>query len=123
VELRLPGPGDVLHYTIRLENPGPALAGVRVTDTLPVELEYQGDLWASAGTGSEAGGVITWTGAVAASEPVTITFSARLAAQVTAPRAIVNTALVDDGLGNVWQRSATVVVNGRGIYLPLINAP
>lgn len=123
VEPLRPGPGDVLHYTIRLENPGPALAGVRVTDTLPVELEYQGDLWASAGTGGEAGGVITWTGTVAAAEPVTITYSARLDAHVTSPRAIVNTALVDDGLGNVWQRSAAVVVNGRGIYLPLVNAP
>jgi uncharacterized repeat protein (TIGR01451 family) len=116
----LPGPGDVLHYTILLENPGPTLAGVRVTDTLPVELEYQGDLWASAGSYGEAGGVITWTGTVAATEPVTIAYSARLDAQLTWPLAIVNTALIHDGLGNVWERSAAVVANGYGIYLPLV---
>ncbi len=116
----LPGPGEAVHYTIRLETVGPGLASVRVTDALPVELEYQGDLWATAGSYGEAGSVITWTGAVLATEPVSITFSARLGTQLTLPKAIVNTAVISDGLGNVWERSATVIANGRGMYLPLV---
>ncbi|MBN1815530.1 MAG: VCBS repeat-containing protein [Anaerolineae bacterium] len=116
----LPGPGDALHYTILLRNPGPALAGVRVTDTVPIELAYQGDLWASAGSYGEVGGVITWMGEVLFGEPVTITYSARLGSQITSPLAIVNTARIDDGLGNVWERSATVIANGYGTYLPLV---
>jgi hypothetical protein len=39
---------------------------------------------------------------------------------VASPRLIVNTALIDDGLGHLWQRTAAVVANGYGLYLPLI---
>jgi hypothetical protein len=66
------------------------------------------------------GGVITWTGAVPAGEPVTITYSAGLGTQVTSPLAIANTARIDDGLGNLWERSAVVIANGYGTYLPLV---
>ena len=110
----------MLYYTIRLENPGPVLTSVRMTDTLPVELEYQGDLWASAGAYGEVGGIITWTGAVPATEPVTITYSARVDAQLTSPQAIVNTAIINDGLDNVWERTAAVIANGYGMNLPLV---
>jgi hypothetical protein len=51
---------------------------------------------------------------------VTITYSARVEAQLTVPLTIVNTALVDDGRGTVWERSAAVVANGYGLYLPLV---
>ena len=114
------GPGEVLTYTISLENPGPALSGVCVTDTLPAEVHYLGNLWASAGRYGEAGGVVTWTGTVSPAEPVTITFGATVSQQVVAPQAIVNTALVDDGRGKVWVRQATVILNGYAVYLPLV---
>ena len=116
----LPVPGDVLTYTITLRNPGLALPSVRVTDTLPANVTYLGNLWASSGSYGEAGGVIAWTGAVPTSEPVTITFSVAASQGLTAPQAILNTALIDDGLGNVWQRSATVIANGYPNYLPLV---
>jgi uncharacterized repeat protein (TIGR01451 family) len=116
-----PAPGDVLTYTIRLENPGPALAGVHVTDTLPAEVYYLGNVWCSAGSCTEASGVVTWTGDVLAGEPVTITYGVTVSAEISTPRAIVNTALIDDGLGNVWQRQAVAIVNGHAIYLPLVS--
>jgi uncharacterized repeat protein (TIGR01451 family) len=112
-------PGEVLTYTIRLENSGPPLPGVRVTDTLPVEVHYLGDLWASSGGYGEAGGVITWTGSVPAVEPITITFGVTVGGQIDGPQAIVNTAQIDDGVGNVWERQAVVIVNGYSTYLPL----
>jgi len=110
----------VLTYTIALRNPGPALPGVRVTDTLPVETQYRGNLWASAGSGGYAAGVITWTGTVPASVPVTITFGVTVSGQLTTPRAIANTALLDDGLGNLLVRQAVAVANGYRLYLPII---
>lgn len=117
----LPGPGDGLTYTITLRNPGPALTGARVTDTLPAGVHYLGNLWASAGSYGEASGVITWTGTVPAAEPIIIIFDVTVSQQITTPRAILNTALIDDGLGNVWQRSVVVIANGYTVYLPVIH--
>ncbi len=117
----LPGPGDALTYTIRLDNPfGPALPGARVTDTLPAEVHYLGNLWASSGGYGEAGGVITWTGTVPAAVPVTITFGVTVSEQITTPQAIASTVLIDDGLGNVLERPAVVIANGHPVYLPLV---
>ncbi len=115
----LPSPADLLHYTIRLENPGRSLLSVQVTSTLPPGVTYQGNVWASSGSAAESGGVITWEGKVAA--PVTITYSARVDAGITEPTFLVNTVLIDDGLGNLLARVASVVVNGFGTYLPLIS--
>jgi uncharacterized repeat protein (TIGR01451 family) len=116
----LPEFGDTLFYTIRLYNPGPAMSGVHVTDTLPSEVSYLGDLWASAGSYNQADGIITWSGTVSASVPINITFSVTVSKQSTAAYAIVNTALINDGRGVEWSRQATAFVNGYTVYLPLI---
>ncbi len=116
----LPGPGDTLSYTIRLENPGPALPNVRLTDTLPSETHYLGNLWASAGSYGEAGGIITWTGTLPAIRPITITFGLTVSEQLTMPQALVNTTQWNDGLGNVWQQQMVVIANGHPVYLPLV---
>jgi uncharacterized repeat protein (TIGR01451 family) len=112
----LPALGDVVTYTITLRNPGPALAGVQVTDTLPAGVHYAGGLEASAGSAHEAGGTITWSGDVPAAEPVTIRFGA--AVDAAQPQVVVNRALLDDGLGNVLERQAAIVTNGWALYLP-----
>ena len=115
------GPGDTLTYTIHLNNAGPARPGVRVTDTLPVEVCYLGDLWASAGSYGEVGGVITWTGDMLANGLVTITFGVTVSEQITGPYAIVNTALINDGQGKIWERRSAMIANGYAIYLPLLH--
>jgi len=120
VEDSQPGPGDVLTYTLRLENPGLALPGVRVTDTLPAQVTYRGDLRASAGSYGQENGVITWTGTVEAAQAVTITYGVTVSAGISGPTAIRNVALIGDGRGQVWERAATVIVSGRAVYLPLI---
>ena len=120
VQPTLPVPGDTLFYTIRLYNPGPAMPGVRVTDTIPSNVYYLGDLWASAGSYGQTDGVITWSGTVSASVPITITFSVTATEQIATSYAIVNTALINDGQGEVWSRQATAFVNGYTVYLPLI---
>jgi uncharacterized repeat protein (TIGR01451 family) len=121
VEPTLPGPGDLVAYTIILRNPGPALQSVQVTDTLPAQVTYHGNLWASTGSYGEASGVITWAGTVLTALPVSITYGVSISQQVTVPQAILNAALIDDGVGNVWRRQELVIANGRAIYLPVIH--
>jgi uncharacterized repeat protein (TIGR01451 family) len=120
VQPTLPEFGDTLYYTIRLYNPGPAMSGVRVTDTLPSEVNYLGDLDASAGGYGVASGVITWSGTVSTSVPINITFSVTVSKQSNTGYAIVNTAWINDSQEPVFSRQATAFVNGYSIYLPLI---
>jgi uncharacterized repeat protein (TIGR01451 family) len=124
VQFAQPVAGSTLTYTLTLRNPGPILYGTRVTDTLPAEGVYLGNVWASAGSaGFNAGlgpsGSVTWAGAVPTGTPVTITFSLQVKTSVTAPTVVTNVALSHDGLGQVWQRTAQVIVNAKTIYLPL----
>jgi uncharacterized repeat protein (TIGR01451 family) len=116
----LPDPGDTLTYTITMQNPGPALLSVRVTDTLPSDVQYLGNLWASDGDYDEADGVVTWTGSLPAGRPVVVTFGVVITDQITSPKVLDTVTQWDDGLGNVWQRSTVVIVRGRAVYLPLI---
>jgi uncharacterized repeat protein (TIGR01451 family) len=117
---RLPEPGDSLAYTILLDNPGPALHDVRLTNSLPAELTYLGDLWASEGSYGQASGTITWTGSVAAGRPVTITYGVTVGLAVPAAYVLANRAVVEDGQGSALELEARTVVGGFGIYLPLM---
>jgi uncharacterized repeat protein (TIGR01451 family) len=112
--------GEMLTYTVTLRNPGPALASVHVTDTLPAGIASVVSLWASSGSYGETGGVIAWTGEVPAGSPVTIRYGVTLDAAIIEPRAIVNQAWIDDGSGEPIYRQATVIANGYSAYLPVI---
>jgi hypothetical protein len=91
-----------------------------VTDTLPSDVQYLGNLWASDGDYDEADGVVTWTGSLPAGRPVVVTFGVVITDQITSPKVLDTVTQWDDGLGNVWQRSTVVIVRGRAVYLPLI---
>ena len=119
VQPLLPTPGDVLTYTLHLTNPGPDLPQVRVTNTLPVEVQYLGNLWASDGVYEFVSGTVRWRGQVAGGQEVTITYGAQVAPDASDPQAILNTAQLDDGQGTLWPRKAVAVVNGYGVYLPV----
>jgi uncharacterized repeat protein (TIGR01451 family) len=120
VQPTLPEPGDVMTYTITLKNPGPELSNVLVTDTLPTEVNYLGNLSASSGTYGESGGVISWTGTVSGGVPITISYGVTVSLSLTEPTTLVNTALIDDGRGNVLSRQASAIANGLATYLPII---
>ncbi|MFN8597926.1 MAG: FG-GAP-like repeat-containing protein [Anaerolineae bacterium] len=116
-----PAPGDSLTYTIRLINPGPTLSSVRVTDTLPANATLKnGSVSASSGSWGVNGGVLTWTGSVASSIGVTVTYVMTTSSAITLPTAIINTALINDGLGNIHTRTVGAIVNGYGTYLPVM---
>ena len=57
-------PGDLITYTITLRNPGQTMNNASMTDPLPPELVYAGNLWASSGIASYADGMVSWNGAV-----------------------------------------------------------
>jgi uncharacterized repeat protein (TIGR01451 family) len=113
-------PGSTLTYTIHLQNPGPLLPAVTVTDTLPAEVSYNGGLWASSGIASHSNGVITWGGQVSATEPVTITYNVNVDGNLTGFQVIANTAVIEDGYGANLLRSAVTAINAQAIYLPSV---
>lgn len=115
-----PNAGDTLRFSIALHVTGITLADVSITDILPINLSYAGNLLASKGTAHELTGTITWQGEVQPGEPVTIGFDTIIDPSITYPTLIVNTITLDDGQGSQFERSAAVIVNGLLQFLPQI---
>ena len=116
----LPTASDLVTYTIQINQPAQAFASVRITDSLPSEVTFFGNLTATSGQVSESGGTITWEGDVRPDKPVTIQFAVTVKPSVTTPTPIINMVQFDDGLGNQWQRSIVVIANGEAVYLPVV---
>ena len=117
-----PTSGETLSYTILLRNPGPLLENVSMIDTLPADVTFAGNLVYSSGTANESGGVVTWGGEVSAADPVVVQFDVTVSEQIVGTQLIVNTALIDDGLGNEYSRSAALIVNGYSVYFPFCSS-
>lgn len=116
-----PGPGDTVRFTIRLQNPGPALDGVSLTNTLPGNVTWAGNLMASSGTPNYAASVVTWSGTVPGGTAVTISYDVTINNGIAIPTVITNQATVDDGQGNMVSLAAVVIVNGRSAFLPIVS--
>ena len=91
-----------------------------MTDSLPSGVSFAGNLSASSGIVNELGGVITWQGDVSSSAPVTVQFDVSVSSAIIDPQAVVNTAVIDDGAGNIIQRQAMIIVNGYATFLPVV---
>lgn len=109
--------GDTLSYTITLRNSGTADGGlIALTDRLPAQLEVvAGSLSASSGRTTTDSREIIWEGGVRRSEPVTITYRARVVGFGVAT----NVARIDDGAGVTTELRATTLVPTR-LYLPYL---
>jgi len=89
--------GELIHYSVLVENSGDAEATATVTDVLPVNLEYVPGS-ASAGSGGAprydaAAHQLTWQGVLPARSRTTLSFAGR----VTAYGRVVNRVLINDG--------------------------
>jgi uncharacterized repeat protein (TIGR01451 family) len=115
-----PNPGDVLTFTITLQNPGQTLNTVSMSDQLPPGLVFTGNLWASSGTASYADGSVNWNGSVSPSADVVIHFDASVDAGIVSPTVISNTATISDGSGHYWQKQAHIYVSGIPLFMPLV---
>ncbi|MBN1812031.1 MAG: DUF11 domain-containing protein, partial [Anaerolineae bacterium] len=115
-------PGEVVTYTLTLTNATLASMTVRLTDTLPAQVNYAGPLSHNNGSGSYAAGIVTWTGDVLTTTPTLITWAVEIGADVTGGITITNTAVVSDPHGLFQTDPALVVVPQRYyyVYLPLV---
>jgi len=113
-------PGDLLTFTVTLHNPSRTLNNASMTDPLPPELDFAGNLWASSGIASYTNGTVSWNGAVGQSVDVEIRFDATVDAGIIFPTVIHNTATIADGAGHNWQRQAAVYVLTIPSFLPIV---
>jgi uncharacterized repeat protein (TIGR01451 family) len=120
VDKLLAQPGDTLHYTFVLRNRGSSLKQVQASDALPPELQFAGDLQASAGAASQVGGVVSWQGVILTNQEVTISFDAILDPGLAGYHAIRNQMRVDSGIGQVLTLQANVFTNAVPVFLPVI---
>jgi uncharacterized repeat protein (TIGR01451 family) len=112
--------GEVVTYTITVFNAGLPLAGSAVvTDTVPLGLAYaSGSLWASSGAVDDsAAPLLRWSGDLAGGM-ATIRYAATVTE--TGSRAIANTAWIAAAGVEAFSRQAVVLVNGYGVYLPMV---
>jgi uncharacterized repeat protein (TIGR01451 family) len=112
--------GETLTYTLWLRSTGLPVERVALSDRLPAGISYLGGLEASAGTATYADGVISWVGDVSPAMPVTVRFQAQVSPELEGAVVITNRALLEDGAGRIWELLATVLVNGRLLYLPMV---
>ncbi len=113
-------PGQLVTFTITLRNPGRIMNDATLSDPLPPELMYAGNLWASSGITSYSGGTVSWYGDVSSSMNVVIRFDAIVDAGISSPTTIVNSVEISDRAGNSWQREARIYVLGLPTFLPQI---
>ena len=113
--------GETVHHTIELQADGEdGAVAVVLTDTLPAQVTYRNDLWFSTGTGLCQSGVITWTGSVSRTYPVSITYSVDINDVGGATLSVENEVVIDTGEGEHLTRSATTVVNPMRRFLPVV---
>lgn len=114
-------PGDLVTFTVTLENSGAQTATVILTDTVPVSTTFViGSLSATGGTAvySPTLNAILWYGDLLSGGNVTIVFAVLVSDTVTPGQLITNIADFTAG-GLVYQRSATTKV-GHWMWFPIM---
>jgi len=117
-----PAPADLLTYTLNV-------VAVRqgypftLTDPIPLSTTYVADsVWASAGTITQTGGLVTWWSVVSSYTTLTATFAVQVDPTVPTLTAILNTATLTgtgdaDSPYTLWK---TTFVGPLHAYLPLL---
>jgi uncharacterized repeat protein (TIGR01451 family) len=127
----IPDPGEAITYTIVVRNVGTAATTVNITDSLPSGVTYNpGTLAVVYGTGSTSDvGPLTGSATLQAGlvgNEVRFQFQATVDTGLEmAAEVIINTVTFVDEAGNTGSASATIIVAGSRVYMPLIfkNSP
>lgn len=108
--------GTTVNYTLTWTGIGKALT---LTDTLPQGLSAPTNLQASTGTASYNASTrqITWSGSPTSGQAVQLTYQCTV--QSTGTSALINTAVLS-GDGSTSTANASICVNCRAVYLPMI---
>jgi uncharacterized repeat protein (TIGR01451 family) len=120
-----PGFGETVTYTILLRNTGALFTHtIRLTDTVPPGLGYvTGSLTGTLGTPDDnAAPTLRWSGVLSSTPAVTVTYAVTVSlpggtAQI---QRISNVATISAEPIGVFTRTATIIANGRAVYLPII---
>ncbi len=118
-------PGDILTYTITLDNAGATSTTVTMTDEIPTGTTYILDsatVTPDSGDLEDDASSIRWLGEIESGAVITITFAVQVEPKADTdgePFIISNTAMIEAGSERI-ERQALTVVNACRIYLPLI---
>ena len=113
-------PGQRVMYTLLLRNTGTLDASVYLTDVVPNGLTYvPNTLSASFGAASDSlSPMLRWNGVLAVEVQVILQYAVTVTTDST--QALVNTAIIAPVGASSIKRSATVIVNGYTLQLPLL---
>jgi len=110
--------GDVVQYDLLLRNTGLAPATAILTDPIPVDTTYvPGSLTYAVGSGGHdpIAGVITWTGDIAPSGSVTLTFAVALTTLLPDRTPVSNTATLNNGYGDLHDLEAVFLARSSDL--------
>ena len=112
---------EEVSFTIELINTGgPLTTTASMTDILPAGISLTGLATATLGEVSTPNDTtVTWHGILGDVKSVRINFQARVTTDV--PATLTNTIDINDGLGSMFHKSSTYVVNPWLIYLPILS--
>jgi uncharacterized repeat protein (TIGR01451 family) len=117
-------PGEILTYTITLENHGNYdAASASLVDEIPDYLTYLTDtLTSSAGEAVFFFDRVLWNGPISLTQATQISYAVRVDGDAPASELITNAAVIEDGINPSFERSVTVEVISSMcmIYLPLV---
>ena len=116
----IPAAGETFSFTINLASLLSSLDNVGLTAVLPNGLDYAGGLTASSGTPQVIGKMITWSGDVGLSDPVSIHFQVLLSPSILSAQVLTTILTIEDGSGHTQQLNVIVIANGLAVYLPLL---
>ena len=93
---------------------------LRLTDTVPTGLSYvAGSFTTTRGIpDASSAPTLKWQGVMSNTFVVTLSYAVSVTA--VEAQAISNTVMIDPGFTTPFSRSATIILNGRQVYLPLI---
>jgi uncharacterized repeat protein (TIGR01451 family) len=111
-------PSDVLTYTVvAKETGGNPAPDASISDPIPTNTTYvNGSAQIEpSGTGvlTPTASTIQWSGPVAASSSVTLTFRVNVTTSLSSDTTVVNTATIGDGQGSSFTRAATTTIDVR----------
>jgi hypothetical protein len=109
--------GDIVTYTLSWLGTGQPMT---MTDTLPNGLSDPGPISHSSGQASHdpVARQVVWTGTPTVGQAVTVTFPVTV--QVDGPLALRNTAILTASNEYVSSATASTIVDGHSLYLPLV---
>lgn len=117
----IPSAGDVLTYTMRLAHYGTLTTTYAVTTTLPPSTTLiAGSLQSNGGSIGTSGNNIHWNGSIIPNAVLTATYQVTISDQISAPRLLNSTLSLTSNPAGSLQLDAPVIVNGRAIFLPVV---